>query len=413
MKMSPPASAPVASPGTVMRGQRWGLLLFTFFTAHLLVGTALAASLVLSNDPATGGPGRFAAEEIRREAAAKGMTLGDDSQATRVSLSVEKDGKADPQSYRIDVKSEGARRLITVRGADAAGAMYGGLDVAEAIRLGMFDTLKDSDHKPHIAQRGIKFNIPLDLRTPSYTDCSDAAQANIPEMWERQFWTAFLDAMARHRYNVLSLWSLHPFPSLVKVPEFPEVALNDVWRTRAKLDDTFSFAGNDMVRPAMLADHEVVKRMTIDEKIEFWRWVMQQAADRGIGVYFFTWNVFTFGAEGKHGISNDLGNEITKKYFRASVREMVTTYPLLAGMGITAGEGMPEKMDSKEKERWLWDTYGEGVRDALKENPKREFGMIHRFHWTAQSEILDAFKDYPGTFEFSFKYSVADRKSVV
>jgi hypothetical protein len=231
-------------------------------------------------------------------------------------------------------------------------------------------------------------------------------------MWEREFWTRFLDAMARHRYNVLSLWSLHPFPSLVKVPEFPDVALNDVWRTRAKLDDTFSFAGNDMVRPAMLADHEVLKRMTIDEKIGFWRWVMQQAAERGIRVYVFTWNVFTWGAAGKHGITNDMGSEITKKYFRASVREMVKTYPLLAGMGITAGEGMPHDMDSKVKERWLWETYGEGVRDALGEEPRREFGMIHRFHWTAQSDILDAFKDYPGPFDFSFKYSVAHMYSI-
>jgi hypothetical protein len=198
----------------------------------------------------------------------------------------------------------------------------------------------------------------------------------------------------------------------VKVPEFPEVALDDVWRTRAQLDDTFSFAGNDMVRPAMLADHEVVKRISIDEKIEFWRRVMQQAADRGIQVYVFTWNVFTFGAEGKHGITNDLGNEVTKKYFRASVREMVKTYPLLAGLGITAGEGMPHKMDAKVKEAWLWDTYGEGVRDALKDAPKREFRMIHRFHWTAQSAILDAFKNYPGPFEFSFKYSVAHMYSI-
>ena len=31
---------------------------------------ALAANLELTNDPATGGPGQFAAEEIRREAAA-------------------------------------------------------------------------------------------------------------------------------------------------------------------------------------------------------------------------------------------------------------------------------------------------------------------------------------------------------
>ena len=373
---------------------------------------AMAGNLGLSLDIATAGPGKFAVEEIRRAAVAKGITVGDDANATRIALTVEKEGNAAAQSYRIRVQNENGHRSITVRGADATGAMYGGLDVAEAIRTGTLDSLKDSDHQPHIAQRGIKLNIPLDLRTPSYTDCSDAAQANIPEMWEREFWTAFLEAMARHRYNVLSLWSLHPFPSLVKVPEFPEVALDDVWRTRAKLDDTFSFAGNDMVRPAMLADHEVVKRMTIDEKIEFWRWVMQQASDRGIRVYFFTWNVFTFGAEGKHGITNDLSNEITKKYFRASVREMVKTYPLLAGMGITAGEGMPEKMDSKAKEAWLADTYGEGVRDALKNEPKREFRMIHRFHWTAQSDILDAFKDYPGTFEFSFKYSVAHMYSI-
>jgi hypothetical protein len=91
---------------------------------------------------------------------------------------------------------------------------------------------------------------------------------------------------------------------------------------------------------------------------------------------------------------------------------MVNTYPLLGGIGITAGEGMPHDMDSKVKEKWLWDTYGEGVRDALKLDPKRDFPMIHRFHWTAQSEILDAFKDYPCTFDFSFKYSVAHMYSI-
>ena len=91
--------------------------------------------------------------------------------------------------------------------------------------LGTLDSLKDSDHTPHIAQRGIKFNIPLDLRTPSYSDNSDSAQANIPEMWSMEFWREFLDEMARHRFNVLSLWSLNPFPSIVKVPEYPDVAL--------------------------------------------------------------------------------------------------------------------------------------------------------------------------------------------
>ncbi|WP_414661172.1 beta-N-acetylhexosaminidase family protein [Horticoccus sp. 23ND18S-11] len=370
------------------------------------------ATTEVASDSAAGEPGQFAAAEIRREAGAKATMTPGPAQEIRVSLTVGKKTGGVAQSYSIRVLKKEGSRTIEVNGADATGAMYGGLDIAEAIRTGTVDALKDSDHQPHIAQRGIKFNIPLDLRTPSYSDSADAAQANIPEMWERDFWTRFLDGMARNRYNVLSLWSLHPFPSLVKVPEFPEVALHDVWRTRATLDDTFHFHGTDMVRPAMLANHEVVKRITIDEKIAFWRWVMQQAADRGIRVYVFTWNVFTFGAAGKHGITDDLNNPITKHYFRASVREMVKTYPLLAGVGITAGENMPNAMASTAKEAWLWDTYGEGVRDGLKDTPQRQFGLIHRFHWTAQSDILNAFKDYPGQVEFSFKYSVAHMYSI-
>ena len=70
----------------------------------------------------------------------------------------------------------------------------------------------DRQVNPFIARRGIKFNIPLDARTPSYSDDSTSGQANIPEMWDMAFWTRFLDEMARHRYNVLSLWSLQPVP---------------------------------------------------------------------------------------------------------------------------------------------------------------------------------------------------------
>ncbi len=95
--------------------------------------------------------------------------------------------------------------------------MYGGLDLAEAVRLGSLDRLTGADKTPYIERRGIKFNAPLDLRTPSYSDNSTAAQANIPEMWSLDFWREFLDSMARNRYNVLSLWNLHPFPSLVRV----------------------------------------------------------------------------------------------------------------------------------------------------------------------------------------------------
>lgn len=47
-------------------------------------------------------------------------------------------------------------------------------------------------------------------------------------MWETSFWTVMLDEMERHWYNLLSLWSPHPFPSIVRVPEYPNVAQADV-----------------------------------------------------------------------------------------------------------------------------------------------------------------------------------------
>ena len=228
-----------------------------------------------------------------------------------------------PQSYALRrVQTQGSM-WIAVFGADANGALYGGLDLAEALKLNTLAQLQDSIHQPHIASRGIKFNIPLDVRTPSYSDNSTAAQANIPEMWSFDFWREFLDDLARHRYNVLSLWSLHPFPSMVKAPEFPDVALNDVQRTRVPVDETYSHRGGDMLRPELLRNVETVRTMTIDEKIRFWRQVMQYAHDRGIRVFVFTWNIFAFGAEGKYGITVDQTNPRTIEYFRACVREMI------------------------------------------------------------------------------------------
>lgn len=349
------------------------------------------------------GPVAFAQAEIVRASAQAGVV------APQVTFSI--DPALGPQGYKLRRLPDGG---IAVTGGDASGGMYGGLDVAEAITLGpaaLAEILADGrGHAPHVLQRGIKFNLPLDLRTPSYSDGSDSAQANIPEVWSREFWETYLDEMARHRYNVLSLWSLHPFPSLVRVPEFPNVALDDVWRTRVPLGpDPLDETGKGYVTPALLADHEVVKRLTIDGKIAFWREVMQRAADRGIAVYVFTWNVFTYGAEGKYGITADMTNRTTIAYFRASVRELVKTYPLLAGVGLTAGENMPANPDFT-KEQWLWATYGEGVRDALKETPGRTFRLIHRFHQTAEGEITRNWRDYPGypaTFAFSYKYSVA------
>ncbi len=239
----------------------------------------------------------FAAAEIRRALAAH---RPDPAPALR-RVVFQFDASRGAQAYRFRREPGETLRIL---GGDAAGALYGGLDVAEAVRLNTIGQLGEGIHRPHIAQRGIKFNIPLDLRTPSYSDNSDSAQANIPEMWSLAFWREFLDEMARHRFNVLSLWSLNPFASIVKVPEYPDVALNDVLRGgRERFDDRFSHSGTRMFRPEYLEGAEVVKRLTIDEKIAFWREVMQMSKDRGVDVYWFTWDVFLDSEEGKHGLT--------------------------------------------------------------------------------------------------------------
>ena len=296
---------------------------FTMHSCTRLLSLAVLALThtaqgAVSYELAGAAPLKFAAVEIERSANEAKQPVPD----VAISIVV---GAA--QSYRIE--RDGNK--IRVVGGDAAGAMYGGLDIAEAIRLGTLDTLQSSEHKPHIEKRGIKFNIPLDLRTPSYSDNSTSAQANIPEMWSLDFWHEFLDRMARDRFNVLTLWSMHPFPSIVKVPEYPKIALDDVWRTTAGLVepfDSFSTRGIGMVKPWMLEKKEIVKRITIDEKIAFWRTVMDYAHDRGIEVYWFTWNVFTYGTSGQYGITDNLNNAATIDYFRKATHH----YPMLAAV---------------------------------------------------------------------------------
>jgi hypothetical protein len=325
-----------------------------------------------------------------------------------------------PQGFSLLRASNAGSTTVWAIGQDVAGAMYAGLELAERVRTGeRLESIDETKINPRIAQRGIKFNIPLDARTPSYSDDSTSAQGNIPAMWDMAFWTRYLDEMARHRYNLLSLWSLAPFPSLVKVPDYPDVALADVKRKTGPMFDATNI-GTRMFDPSWPL--ETVKVMSIDQKIAFWRQVMQHAKDRGIDITIFTWNIFTHGTEGtKYGITDDPSNPVTKDYFRKSVRALFNTYPLLASIGITSGEHM-DPLNAVGKEQWLWETYGQGVADAMADAknpsspyyaPTRKIRLIHRAHQADLASIVSHFSQLPGaadadsTLAFSFKYSEA------
>jgi hypothetical protein len=272
-------------------------------------------------------------------------------------------------------------------GKDAAGAMYGGLELAEVIRYAGLDTIGTVDQNPYMPLRGIKFNCPLDERTPTYHNHDgDAHRNNVLVMWDMAFWKAYIDELARFRYNYLSLWNLHPFPSMVRVPGYEKVALDDVQSTAGTL------------------------KMTMDEKIAFWRQIMRYGKDHNVDIYIVTWNIFVHGTDGQYGLTDKYDNTATTDYFRKSVKQMFLTYPDLAGIGLTTGENMPH-MSTAQKEAWAFATYGQGVLDAAAAQPGRKITLIHRQHQTGAQDIAKTFKpltDHPDiNFVFSFKYAQA------
>ncbi|MHC4179260.1 MAG: carbohydrate-binding family 6 protein, partial [Planctomycetota bacterium] len=382
-------------------------------------------------------PVAFAAGEIRKELEALGFAvkekawegIGADRSPVRILLPVanpktargpakefaEQQGKSlGKQGYLLGkFRSRPRRERVQhylAMSIDPIGTMYGGLHLAESIRIHKgLDGIARTTKTPYIERRGIKFNIPLDVRTPSYDDTGDAAQKNYEHMWDFSFWREFLDDMARHRYNTLTLWNPHPFPSIVKCPNYPDVALDNVCTSTVKPTYQTPMSHNNKFHESPALDHlVVVKKLTIDEKIAFWRKVMKHAKDRGIDIYFITWNVLTNGTFGKYGINNDQDNLTTIAYLRESVRQTILTYPDLAGIGVTAGENMKNRDDEFSKEKWLWKTYGLGVMDAKKKQPDRHVRFLHRVWQTGVAGITEDFgRRYPDTFEVGFKYARA------
>ncbi len=301
-------------------------------------------------------------------------------------------------------------KKIEVTGADEAGAMYGGFELAEQIKLFGIDGVKETTQTPYMEKRGTKFNIPLDVRTPSYTDPCDAAQKNIAEMWNFDFWKEYIDNLARYRYNYISLWNLHPFPSMVKVPGFEDVALDDVQRSTVEWEENYNTNGIGFDDPEILANPEVLKVMSIEEKIVFWQKVMAYGKSRNVDFYVVTWNIFVNGTNGKYGITDKIDNPVTTDYFRKSVKQMFVTYPDLAGIGLTTGENMYGN-SVEAKENWAFDTYARGILDAAAEMPGRKFTFIHRQHQAGAKDIAEKFKPLTDNknieFLFSFKYAQA------
>ena len=276
-----------------------------------------------------------------------------------------------------------------VLGGDAAGAMYGGLQIAENISAAGFSGCFDTEEKPFLLYRGMKLNLPLDKRIPTYVGgwSSHSARDAIPDVWDMAFWKTLIDQQARSRYNLLSIWVHHPFPALVKVPEYPKASLPNI----QKYDGS-------------------VINLNHDQRVAFWREVMRYAHDRGMKFYFFNWNIYVDYAKDQYpALTRNPKNTTTLDYMSKSMRALLETYPELDGFGITSGDGMDGT--AEENTEWTWNAMGKAVKDYLSENPSRQFNLIHRGVKT-DPETCDAIYApikavTNATFNMSAKYAMA------
>ncbi len=148
-------------------------------------------------DPGVGainfGSGDLKASLVQNGYSVTDLPLGDPAsakQSVRIILTTE-DAKLPGQPAAKGILREGyaIQSVVTAKttnwwviGKDAAGAMYGALELAETVQLANgLGGLTNRQTNPYLEKRGIKFNIPLDARSPSYSDDSDSAQANISQ----------------------------------------------------------------------------------------------------------------------------------------------------------------------------------------------------------------------------------------
>jgi len=365
----------------------------------------------------------FAAGDIRAALEAKKVTveikelsaLKDDVAGKKIVIALASDSKVSAvfeSQGGAALKNPGEQAYATrstskpdlcywVLGGDDNGAMYGALQIAENITFkGMTEACSEDD-APHLRNRGIKFNVPLDKEAPTYFYDSrgTANRLAIRHVWDITFWKTWFDEMARHRYNVLSLWNPHPFTSMVNMEdEYPGVAIQGV-------------TGFDKD-----GDTVAINDWSIDKKIAFWQEVMKYGNERGFKTFVFTWNIFLSTAEDKHGIGKGPENKATRTYLRKSTTKLLETYPHLSGIGVTVGENMDTE-DTDLKEEWAWDTYGRGVHEYATAHPERNIGFIHRLLQSDLEPTAQHFKplmDLPNVrFDISHKYSNAHAHAAV
>ena len=258
-----------------------------------------------------------------------------------------------PEAFRLS--RSGNEWLVT--GSDSSGVLYGCLELARRVReLGRLpEQLEVTDH-PQFLLRGP--NIGMQKTTITY-DGAMYDYRYTPEdfgfFYDKQLWTKYLDFLLENRMNTLYLWNGHPFPSLLKLPKYPDAQ--------------------------ELTDAELARNM------EMFRWLTTEADRRGIWVIQAFYNIHISHALAKSrglAFQHTTPTEFTSQYTRYCISEFIKTYPNV-GLMMTLGEALAPQYGPQ----WLTKTIIPGVKDAMRETAMaKEPPIIVRAHATQIEEAM-------------------------
>ena len=336
-------------------------LTFLFILCLAWTMTALGEPEVRIDAPSDEGPVRYAVTQLEKALDARGYQVQHPTTASAITpdavIELGIGGSNPAEGYRIARRNDDGTLRLEVHGGDARGVLHGALALCEALEQGRrLEDVQPSSASPRFPFRAIKFNLPW----YGYR-AGEALALHSETCRDLEFWEAFLDMMARNRFNTLTLWSQHPFHLMIRNTRFPEAC--------------------------PLTDIELAEWQT------FWHRLFALARERGIDTYLVNWNIFVSPAfAAHHGVaaySNEQLNhqyfgdgetaEIAKDYTRTTIAQVIDTYPDLTGLGVSLGERMGG-MTAQQRQNWIMETVVAGMRDA-----KRPARLIHRAPFSADT----------------------------
>jgi len=270
-----------------------------------------------------------------------------------------------------------AHHRTLIGGADASGALYGCLEMAEQVRkTGALPGRLQLSDQPEMVLRGACVGIQKTTYLPGRTVYEyPYTPEEFPWFYDKALWIQYLDMLVANRMNSLYLWNGHPFASLVKLKEYPY----------AVEVDSATFLRNE----------------------EMYRFLTREADRRGIWVIQMFYNIILSKpfAE-KHGlVTQDRKRPITPliaDYTRKSIAAFVAKYPNV-GLLVTLGEAM--EGDETDVE-WFTKTIIPGVKDGLQQlGQTRLPPIVLRGHDTNPQLVMQAARPlYPNLYTMN-KYN--------